>query len=125
MDQIYKNNQLAAFTPLGQIRGFSEGFFKTAGNQPASRFEFIISNIITVFTIFGGIAFLLWFVIGALTWITSGNNTEQLNKAKNQMSTAFIGLFILVLSYSIIFILGKVTGLNMLNPELIIKNLKP
>jgi len=124
MDQIYKNNQLAAFTPLGQIRGFSEGFFKTAGNQPASRFEFIVSNIITVLTIFGSIAFLLWFVIGALTWITSGSNTEQLNKAKNQMSTAFVGLFVLVLSYSIIFILGKVTGLNMLNPELIIKNLK-
>jgi len=120
-----KINKLAAVTPLGQIRGFSQGFFKTAGNQPASRFANIISSIITVLTIFGGLAFLLWFLSGALTLITSSGKPEQLNKAKNQMSTALIGLFVLVLSYSIIFILGKVTGLNILNPELIIQKLKP
>jgi len=111
-------------TSLGPITGFSKGFFKTT-SQPANRFELIISNVITVFTIFGSIAFLLWFIIGALNWITSGSNTEQLNKAKQQMSTATVGLFVLVLSYSIIFVLSKLTGLNILNPAQIIKNLTP
>ena len=41
------------------------------------------------------------------------------------MGAAFIGLFIIVISYSIISILGKVTGLNILNPELIINKLIP
>jgi len=124
MDQFLKTNQLAAATPLGRISGFSKGFFKTV-DQPQARFASIVSNIITVFTFFAGLAFLFWFVTGALTWITSSGQPEQLNKAKNQMGTAFIGLFIIVISYSIISILGKVTGLNLLNPELIINKLIP
>jgi len=125
MDQLLKTSQLVAAVSLGQIRGFSKGFFKTAPTQPQRRFASIVSNIITVFTFFAGLAFLLWFLTGALTWITSSGQPEQLNKAKNQMSAAFIGLFIIVISYSIISILSKVTGLDILNPELIIGKLKP
>jgi len=123
--QLLKTSQLIADESLGQIRGFSKGFFKTAPTQPQTRFASIVSNIITVFTFFAGLAFLFWFLTGALTWITSSGQPEQLNKAKNQMGTAFIGLFIIVISYSIISILGKVTGLNILNPELIINKLRP
>ncbi len=122
--QLLKTSQLIANESLGVIRGFSKGFFKTSA-QPQTRFASIVSNIITVFTFFAGLAFLFWFVTGALTWITSSGQPEQLNKAKNQMGTAFIGLFIIVISYSIISILEKVTGLNILNPELVIEKLRP
>jgi cytochrome bd-type quinol oxidase subunit 2 len=125
MDQLLKSSQLIAYVSLGQIRGFSKGFFKTAPTQPQTRFASIISSVITVFTLFAGLAFLFWFLTGALTWITSSGQPEQLNKAKNQMSTAFVCLFIIVISYSIISILGKVTGLDILNPELIINKLRP
>jgi len=110
---------------LGEISGFVSGFFKTAGAYPQSRFALLISSVITVFTIFAGLAFLLWFIVGALSWTTSGGNPEQLTKAKNQMSTAVAGLFLIVISYSIISILGKITGLNILNVETIINKLRP
>jgi len=118
-------SRLLSYTPLGEISGFSRGFFKTAGSQAPSRFAILISNVITVLTIFGGLAFFFWFVIGALSWTTSGGDPEKLTKAKSQMSAAVAGLFILILSYAIIFILGKITGLNILNLENLIKRLKP
>lgn len=112
-------------SPLGEVSGFTGGFFTTAGGYPQGRFAFLVSNIITVFTIFAGLAFLFWFVAGALTWTTSGDNPEQITKAKNQMGTAVAGLFITVLSYAIIFILGKLTGFEILNVETIISRLAP
>jgi len=119
------NHLIAANTPpLPQVSGFNKGFFKTASN-PSTRTADIISNIITVFTIFGGLAFLFWFVIGAFQWASSGGNPQQLDKAKSQMSTAIAGLFVLILSSAFFFIIGKVTGFEILNLEKIVQQLLP
>ena len=117
-------SKFIADAPLPPVSGFNTGFFKTAAN-PATRTTSIISNIVTVLTIFGGIAFLVWFVIGALQWTTSGGNPQQLDKAKSQMSTAIAGLFVLILSSSFFFIIGKVTGFEILNLENMIQQLLP
>ncbi|MBU2051891.1 MAG: hypothetical protein Q8P47_01665 [Candidatus Beckwithbacteria bacterium] len=108
-----------------EITGFNKGLYKTAGAGVTGRLTEIFSNIVTVLTIFGGLAFLFWFVIGAFQWTSSGGNPEQMNKAKSQMSTAIAGLFVLVLSTSIIWILGKVTGLDIINLESLIKKVVP
>ena len=108
-----------------EITGFGQGLYKTAGAGVTGRFTEIISNIVTVLIIFGGLAFLFWFVIGAVQWTTSGGNPEQMNKAKSQMGTAIAGLFVLVLSTAVIWILGKVTGLDILNLERLIRAVTP
>ena len=107
------------------ITGFGKGLYQTAGSSAASRFADIFSGIVTIFTIFGGLAFLFWFVMGALSWATSGGNPEQTNRAKSQMSTAVAGLFILIISTAIVWILGRVTGLDMLNVEKLLKAVTP
>lgn len=112
-------------TALPDLSGFSDGLFKTAGSTPDTRLTQVISNIVGVLTIFGGLAFLTWFVIGAVQWTASGGNPEQMNKAKSQMSTAVAGLFVLILSMSVVWILGKVTGLDILNLEDLIKKVRP
>lgn len=115
---------LAAGTDLPDLSGFGSGLFKMA-DAPATRLEQVISNIVAIITIFGGLAFLVWFVIGALTWASSGGNPEQLNKAKSQMSTAVAGLFVLILANAVVWILGKVTGLDIINLEDLIKKVVP
>ncbi len=112
-------------TPLGQIEGFGSGFFKTAGASPETRVAALISNIVSVLTIFGGLAFALWFVIGALNWITSSGNPEQVEKAKRQMSSAVVGLFVLVLTTSIAYIVGKISGIEILELEKMVNKLTP
>ena len=96
---------------LGQIQLTPKGITASFGNDPAGRLEKIISNIVGVFTIFAGISFIIYFLIGAVTWITAGGHPETLDKAKNQMSTALIGLFITVIGLGVMYVLGEVTGL--------------
>jgi len=112
-------------TPLPSISGFDGGLFQSAGSTPDTRLTQIISNIVGVLTIFGGLAFLTWFVIGAVQWTASGGNPEQMNKAKSQMSTAIAGLFVLILSMAVVWILGKVTGLDIINLEVLINKVGP
>jgi len=69
--------------------------------------------------------FIIYFVLGALTWIGAGGKTEQLKKAQDQITNAVIGMIIVVASYAVFFILGKILGVNILNPAQEILKLKP
>lgn len=108
-----------------QLTGFS-GYSDAAkaANAPI-RFTEIVSNIISVITIFAGTAFLFWFVVGAFTWITGGHDPGQLEKAKKQMSDAFIGLIATAAVLPVTYLIGKLTGINILAPENILNSLIP
>lgn len=118
---------LPALKSLAPIAGFP-GITEDPGDQAASllRLTTAFSNLIAVLTIFAGFAFLVWFIIGALTWITSADKTDRLEQAKNQMTNALVGLLIIILAIPIISVLGKIFGLDILNSiETIIPNLAP
>ena len=66
--------------------------------------------------IIGGIAALLYLAWGALDWITAGADQEKLKKAKSRIQNSLLGLVILALSYAIIQLISRVTGLKILNP---------
>ena len=110
---------------LPPVSGFGQGFFQAAGDNAGGRMATLISNLISVLTIFGGLAFLTWFVIGALTWINSVGSPKQVDKAKGQMGAALTGLFVLILSYAILSLLSRITGLDILNFEDLVNRLKP
>lgn len=110
---------------LRPITGFSSGITALSGADPVHRFAAVISGIIAILTIFAGLAFLTYFVIGALTWITSGGQPDQLTKAKNQMSTALVGLIVVILTIPIAYIVSALTGLDILNPVNIVPRILP
>ncbi|HKZ35818.1 MAG TPA: hypothetical protein VJ242_03830 [Patescibacteria group bacterium] len=120
-----KNLLAQVKTDLGPIQLTPKGFTASFGNDPAGRLEKIISNIVGVFTIFAGISFVIYFLIGAVTWVTAGGHPDTLDKAKQQMSTALVGLFITIVGVGVMYVLGEVTGLKILNPADIIDNLTP
>ncbi len=109
---------------LPQLGGFTQGIFKT-DTLPQNRLVEIISNTVAVMTIFGGLAFLFWFVIGAVTWAASGGNAQQLEKAKGQMGTAVVGLFVLVLATAFTWLIGKISGVDIINLETLINKVVP
>jgi len=61
----------------------------------------IIGNILKVILSLMGIILMALMVAGGFIWMTSGGNAEQVIKAKKLMSSALIGLIIVILSYSI------------------------
>lgn len=49
----------------------------------------------TLFT-FAGLAALLYLILGALSWVTSGGDKEKVDKAQHKIQAAVIGLIVLV-----------------------------
>ncbi|MEK7064629.1 MAG: hypothetical protein AAB973_03430, partial [Patescibacteria group bacterium] len=66
---------------LGTIKG--TGGFQTGDYKLLSQF---ISTIIGVITVVAGLAFLLYFAIGGLKWITSSGEKAKAEEAKTELT---------------------------------------
>ncbi len=105
-------SNLSGYQPKGTK---AENFLNTG--------EHIISNILAVLSILGGIYFVVYFLLGGLNWITAGGDQGKIDKAKKQMTGAAIGLIIISASYAISYIVGLVTGIHVLEPANLLKDL--
>lgn len=90
---------------------------QASARDQAEVFARYIAIIWQVMVIFGGLAVLIYLIWGALNWILAGSNAERLSKAKDEMFNGIFGLVFLVLSYAIINLISRITGLNILNPD--------
>ncbi len=84
--------------------------------------ENLISNALGVLTIIAGLSFMIYFLIGGLTWITAGGKSDKVEQAKDMMTNGAIGIIIVVVSYSIIWIIGEALGIKILEPASLINN---
>lgn len=106
---------LIADLDLGNIEGVG-GYVPTGNEESAAmQITFLLSNIVGFLTIIGGLCFLIYFAIGALSWITAGGKTDQVEKAKNSMTNAAIGMVATVAAYAIASIVGQVLGFGILD----------
>lgn len=55
--------------------------------------------------------FLMW---GGISWITSGGDKDKLEKSRKTIVYAIVGLVVIVLSFTIIYLLGVVLGVDFL-----------
>lgn len=112
-------HKLLAQKPIGgSITGFDSAYTPqgNTGEAYLSTVELIISNILTILTIIAGISFTIYFLLGGLTWITAGGQKDKVEKAKGMMTNGAIGLIIILVSYSIVWIVGEALGIDILNP---------
>jgi len=99
--------------------------YKIDTDNPLVPLEKIFSNLLAVFTIVGGLMFIIYFIIAAFNWITAGDEAEKAKKARTKMTNGLIGLIVMVAAYSLFYIIGLVLGMNFLNPSAITDQLKP
>lgn len=78
--------------------------------------ERMLSLAVGMLTLVSGLAFLIYFFIGTLSWTLAGSDEGKVEKAKKQMTNGAIGLIIVVMAYTIIAVLGNLVGLKLLNP---------
>lgn len=113
------------------IAQFGTGFQPTsplvegAEADPGANLELILSNVLGFFTIIGGLFFIVYFLIAAMEWITSGGDSGKLTNARNKMMHGILGLVILVAAYGIIGIIGTLVGIDLLNPAELINSISP
>ena len=89
----------------------------TGGTTVVGRpIEQFLSVALGFFTIVGGLLFLLFFIFGALSWLSAGGEKGKVESARTQLTNAAIGLIIVIISQAIVGIVSGVLGLNILNP---------
>jgi hypothetical protein len=71
-----------------------------------------IGTLWTTVIIVAGLAFLVYFLVGGLQWLTSGGDKIALESARGKITNALIGLVIIVSSFAVIKIVEVVLGID-------------
>lgn len=123
---LINNFVLAADTELGPIIGLGPWQITPATDAATGAlFSKLASTVLGFLTTIGGLAAFLFLIMGAVSWITSGGDKAGLEKARGQITNAVIGLVIIVAAWAIVYLIGGVLGLDIVNPQNMIKTLNP
>lgn len=82
-----------------------------------------VSTIVGFLTIVAALYFLFQFIIGGFQWISAGGDKQHTTEARDKITNSIIGLMIIVIATAIVGIIGKLLGLDILNPGEILQNL--
>lgn len=70
-----------------------------------------IVNVVSVLLGLLSLAAVVMIIVGGIRWMTSGGNEEQLELAKKTISSAIIGIVIVLLSWAIVtYVVGTTTN---------------
>ncbi len=104
--------------PPPSIGSFQSKF--TAGYNPSGSatadLTKIISNTLAILTIIAGASFLIYFVMGAINWITSGGDSNKAQAARTIILNAVLGMAITVIAYPVLLLLSKLLGIPLSDP---------
>ena len=103
---------LAATKTYPAIQGFGNLGTGVSGVGGLDNIEWVISTTIGLMTVVGGIWFVFQILIGAYQWITAGGDKDGVQKSQKRFTNGFIGLVILLFSYTLIAFIGSLLGLN-------------
>lgn len=109
--------------PLGSIDKTAGYTPVTTGNTIDMRLASVLSNLFSILTVVSALAFLFYFLLGTITWITSAGDPEKIKQAHSTLVNAVIGLTITAIAYPVIYIIGQVLGIPILDPLELINNL--
>lgn len=118
LNYIIKSAHAAAID-VGGIKGIGPFGFETkdvSRAETSTQLSSILSTIVTVLTVVGGLAFVIFFTMGGLKWLTAGGDKTKVQEAQTQMTQGVIGLVAMVAGLFVVGIVGGVLGINFLNP---------
>jgi magnesium-transporting ATPase (P-type) len=79
------------------------------GNEPT--LDQRISSFISLFLSFLGVIFMILMIVGGFNWMTAGGDEQKIDKAKDTIRAAIIGIIIIIAAYAVsIFIVSRIWG---------------
>lgn len=72
----------------------------------------LFGRLVSAILALAGIVLFIMLVIGGVKYITSGGDPKATEGAKHTLTYAIGGLLLILLSYLILVVIGKVTGTN-------------
>jgi hypothetical protein len=108
---------LGKFEGLGPLGKIVEKITSpTEVGEPINLLNKVISIGIGFITLIAFVYFVFIFFTAALSWVTAGGDQKKLESAGNKITNGIIGMVIVVSAIFIIDLLGKVLGIDILNP---------
>lgn len=83
-----------------------------------SMFSSVIAVIIKTLFVAGFVIFVIYFLIGALQWITSGGDAKAVEKARSSIAQAVFGIVVMLSLFAILKLIEAVFGVNILQIDL-------
>ncbi|MBI4062645.1 hypothetical protein HY410_01870 [Candidatus Gottesmanbacteria bacterium] len=71
-----------------------------------------ITNIIDAMFIAAFVLALIFFMTGAIHWITSGGDKANLESARNKIIHALVGLIVIASAWAVMLVVGQFFGLD-------------
>ncbi len=94
---------------VAQQSGFNPGNEKSLDER--------ISSFISLFLSFLGVIFLILMIFGGYNWMTAAGDEKKIDKAKDTIRAAIIGLIIIIAAYAIsIFVVSRIWGATTTTP---------
>ena len=87
----------------------------TAPESGSSTLATIFATLWKTAIILGGLAFVIFFIMGGIEWITAGGDKNKIETAREKITQGLIGLAILAGSLVIIKFVGQAIGIDILN----------
>lgn len=81
----------------------------------------VLTFIIRFFFIVAGLIALIYLLLGALAWITSGGNKESVDKAREKIQAALVGLILIFVVLALVAVIENIffpgnSGLGITKP---------
>lgn len=74
-----------------------------AGYDPNVTVGLVVAGVIKTFLALLGVIFVVLIVVAGYNWMTAAGEEEKINKAKDTIKSAIIGLIIIVAAYAITY----------------------
>lgn len=76
-------------------------------------FSDVLTFLIRTIFIIGGLTALLYLLLGAFAWITSGGNKENVDKAREKIQAAIIGLILILVVLAVVALLENLLSIGL------------
>jgi Type IV secretion system pilin len=82
------------------------------GIATISNFSCLFSNVVKVALGFAGIVLFILLIVGGFKYITSGGDPKAIEGAKKTLTSAILGLVLILVSYLILVLISAITGVD-------------
>ena len=77
----------------------------------------LMGGVIRIFIVVAGILLLIYLLWGAMDWITSGGEKEKLEKARNKITHAILGILVVIFALAIFQVIaGNILNIIEITP---------
>ncbi len=86
---------------------------QATGDEPGKAgFAYILSNLLEVAMLFGALALLLYLILGAFAWITASGDSSKIEKAREKILQAIVGMIVLSATLAIFKFVQNFLGIE-------------